>query len=68
VLEHFESMLVHHGTDRGLRIARKHVGWYSKGMPGAAEFRSRVNRTADPDAVRQLLHAFYVPAIERLAA
>jgi hypothetical protein len=37
-------------------------------MPGAAEFRSRVNRTVDPDAVRQLLHAFYVPAIERLAA
>ncbi len=68
VLEHFESMLVHHGTDRGVRIARKHLGWYSKGLPGAAEFRSRVNRTADPNAVRELLRAFYDPAIERLAA
>ncbi len=68
VLEHFESMLIHHGTDRGMRIARKHLGWYSKGLPGAAEFRSHVNRTADAGAVRRLLRAFYAPAIEREAA
>ena len=30
------------------RIARKHLGWYSKGLPGSAEFRAAVNRTDDP--------------------
>src|SRR5215510_10575445 len=51
VLHHYEDMLVHYGTDAGVRIARKHVGWYSKGLPGSGEFRAAVNRIADPRAV-----------------
>ena len=31
----------------GSRIARKHIGWYSKGLPGSAEFRAAVNRSDD---------------------
>lgn len=68
VLEHFEAMLEHYGTDTGVRMARKHIGWYSKGLPGSAEFRAEVNRQADPEAVRAMVRAFYEPAIERLAA
>src|SRR5579871_1561921 len=37
---HYDDMLSHYGTDVGVRIARKHVGWYSKGLPGSAEFRA----------------------------
>ena len=33
-------MLAHFGIDAGLRLARKHVAWYSRGLPGSAEFRA----------------------------
>jgi tRNA-dihydrouridine synthase B len=56
---HYENMLSHYGTDVGVRIARKHVGWYFKGLPGASEFRAAVNRATDPACVRALIGAFY---------
>jgi tRNA-dihydrouridine synthase B len=68
VLRHYEEMLVHYGTDVGSRIARKHIGWYSKGLPGSAEFRAAVNETGDPACVRQLIHTFYQPLLAREAA
>ncbi len=46
VERHYEDMLSHYGTEVGVRIARKHVGWYSKGLPGSAEFRAAVNQTS----------------------
>jgi tRNA-dihydrouridine synthase len=58
-------MLAHHGSDPGLRLARKHVSWYSKGLPGSAEFRSEVNRTDRVDAVLALIDRLYLPLIER---
>ena len=68
VLEHFEAMLAHYGIETGVRIARKHIGWYSKGLPGAAEFRQQIMREADPARVRERIRAFFEPAIERCAA
>jgi len=65
---HYDDMLVHYGSDIGVRIARKHVGWYSKGLPGSAEFRAAINQSIDPAAVRGLIRAFYEPLIEREAA
>ena len=60
-------MLSHYGTAVGLRIARKHLGWYSKGLPGSAEFRAAVNRTEEVPQVKALLRAFYEPLIEGVA-
>ncbi|MGA8381808.1 MAG: tRNA dihydrouridine synthase DusB, partial [Stellaceae bacterium] len=68
VLEHYEEMLVHYGSEVGARIARKHVAWYSKGLPGSAEFRAAVNQTVDPARVRALIGAFYDPLLARQAA
>ena len=34
VAEHFEAMLAYYGEHAGVRIARKHLGWYSEGLPG----------------------------------
>lgn len=67
-LAHYRDMLAHHGTHRGVRHARKHLGWYVRGLPGAAEFRARINREDDPHRVQDMLRAFYDPAIERTAA
>ncbi len=68
VLEHYRAMLDHHGRDRGLRLARKHLGWYSRGLPDSAEFRVAVNREDDPRRVEDRLRALYAPAIARAAA
>jgi tRNA-dihydrouridine synthase B len=65
---HYDDMLIHYGSDVGVKIARKHIGWYSKGLPGSAEFRAAVNQMVDPSAVRGLIQAFYEPLIEREAA
>jgi tRNA-dihydrouridine synthase B len=68
VLRHYEEMLVHYGTEVGSRIARKHIAWYSKGLPGSAEFRAAVNQTADVARVRRLIQVFYEPLAAREAA
>jgi len=68
VREHFESMLEHYGQETGVRMARKHLGWYSKGLPASAEFRAAVNRETEPAKVRALLAAFFLPALDRQAA
>jgi tRNA-dihydrouridine synthase B len=68
LLEHYQDMLAHYGSEPGMRVARKHVGWYSKGLPGSGEFRAAINRIANPTAVIEAIRAFYAPLIERRAA
>lgn len=59
ILQHYESMLQHYGLHAGLRIARKHLGWYSKGLNASADFRAAVNNLASVDEVRALIHSFF---------
>jgi tRNA-dihydrouridine synthase B len=59
VLEHFDDMLAHYGEHSGLLMARKHIGWYSKGLRGSAEFRVAVNQTSAPEDVKTLVKTFY---------
>jgi tRNA-dihydrouridine synthase B len=63
VLDHYEEMLLHYGAEVGSRIARKHIAWYSKGLPGSAEFRAAVNETVDAERVRRLIRSFYEPLL-----
>jgi tRNA-dihydrouridine synthase B len=59
IVEHYHAMLDHYGNETGVKIARKHVGWYTKGLPGSAEFRNRVNFIDDPNEVLGSLERFY---------
>jgi tRNA-dihydrouridine synthase B len=59
LVEHFNAMMSHYGEENGIRIARKHISWYSKGMPGSAEFRSQVNQMSDGQKVMDLICKFY---------
>ena len=61
---HYRAMLAHHGERTGVRLARKHVAWYSKGLPGSAEFRAAVNRAETATEVEAMIDAFYLPLIE----
>ena len=64
LLEHYEDMLAHHGTQTGIRLARKHIAWYSKGLPGSAEFRSSINRVDTTAEVIALIAGFYRPLLD----
>ena len=65
VLEHYEAMLSHYGIDKGVRIARKHLGWYLDRLKTSVSgaFRGAILQTDDPRTIRQLLaSAFDAPA------
>jgi len=68
VLEHFDAIVTHYGINAGIKIARKHLGWYSKALPHSSEFRQSVFRLTCPDQVRGALNEFYTPLLERNAA
>ncbi len=59
VLEHYQAMLDHYDELTGVRCARKHIGWYTKGMRGSAEFRNHINQIDDADVVVAMLRDFY---------
>lgn len=59
IVEHYHAMLEHYGSVTGVNMARKHLGWYTKGLPGSAEFRNRVNFIDDAGAVLASLAEFY---------
>lgn len=61
VREHVDDMLTHYGEGTGVKIARKHVGWYSKGFVGSAEFRVAINQAESATAMFGLLDKFYLP-------
>ena len=68
IVEHYEGMLAHYGAETGVRMARKHLGWYTKGLPSSAEFRNKVNFVDDAVEVLRMLGAFYDPFLQRQAA
>ena len=68
IAEHYEMMLAHYGTVTGVNMARKHIGWYTRGLPGSAEFRNRANQEPDPKVVKAMLADFYAPWRSRAAA
>lgn len=61
VLDHLEALVEHFGARTGVRTARKHIAWYSKGLPSSAEFRAEINRIDDPAQVRNRIDALYLP-------
>jgi len=68
IIEHYKAMQVHYGSNVGLHCARKHIGWYTKGLPGSAEFRNGINRLEDPEQVMGEIARFYAPFIRDMAA
>ncbi|HEU4960044.1 MAG TPA: tRNA dihydrouridine synthase DusB [Sphingomonas sp.] len=68
IIEHYDAMLDHYGTETGVNMARKHIGWYTRGLHGSAEFRNRVNQEPDPKVVKAMLADFYAPWRAREAA
>jgi len=68
VVEHYNRMLDHYGRDTGVKMARKHLGWYTKGLHGSAEFRNQVNFIDDANQVLGEIERFYTPFLMQQAA
>jgi tRNA-dihydrouridine synthase B len=68
LVEHYHMMIDHYGEMTGVNMARKHIGWYTKGIPGSADFRNRVNQEPRAETVLAMLEEFYSPWLSRAAA
>jgi nifR3 family TIM-barrel protein len=55
VSAHYQAMLSFYGTDLGLRVARKHLGWYMDQVPTGPALRRLVLTSRDPEEVLRLL-------------
>ena len=60
LLEHLAALHSFYGEVMGVRIARKHVGWYLATLPGAREFRAQFNRLESTDAQCAKVRQFFV--------
>ncbi|NNM75407.1 tRNA dihydrouridine synthase DusB [Sphingomonas sp. ID1715] len=68
IVEHYHAMLDHYGELTGVNMMRKHIGWYTRGLHGSAEFRNRINQEASSARALAMLREFYTPWLSRAAA
>ncbi|RKZ82719.1 MAG: tRNA dihydrouridine synthase DusB [Candidatus Parabeggiatoa sp. nov. 1] len=59
LLAHLDNLYQFYGEYTGVRMARKHLSWYSKGQPHGAVFRNTVNRVASSIEQINLTQAFF---------
>jgi len=58
IMRHGEEMFRRHGA-HGIKEMRKHLAWYSRGVPGGAAFRAELPKVADPDSFRAVVGRFF---------
>ena len=70
MIEHLNNLYHFYGEYTGVRVARKHIAWYSKGQRNGAEFRQRVNRVDSVDEQLRMTDAFFdgLSASQEMAA
>ncbi len=59
LLGHLEALHAFYGEEMGVRIARKHLGWYAKDRPENAAFRAVVNRAQSADEQLRLTRDYF---------
>lgn len=57
--EHLSDLYTFYGEDRGVRVARKHISWYTKGLIGSAAFRRMMNQLPDVGTQLDAVDAFF---------
>ncbi len=59
LIGHLEQLYAHYGEPDGVRIARKHLGWYAKDRPENAGFRAVVNRAETATEQMRLAREYF---------
>lgn len=54
MLKHIEKLCEYKGERIGIREARKHAAWYTKGLHGAANYRSRIGLISSIEELQQI--------------
>lgn len=57
VLKQFDLLLAEKGEYAAVRVMRKHIGWYLKGIPGSAEIRRKVNSIENADLLKKTIYS-----------
>jgi len=65
MLEHLNALHVFYGNEQGLRVARKHTGWYVSELEGGEEFRRDFNLIESADAQIAAVAAFFARLADR---
>jgi tRNA-dihydrouridine synthase B len=60
MLEHLHDLYDFYGDLTGMRMARKHISWYTKGLAGSAQFRHSMNTLQTIDLQLQAINDFFV--------
>jgi tRNA-dihydrouridine synthase B len=59
LLGHLDQLYAFYGEQQGVRIARKHLGWYAKDRPENAAFRQVANRAETAAEQRRLTRVYF---------
>ena len=70
VAEHHADILSHYGRDLGMRVARKHLGWYAEaaGLADLAAARAALMAASTPEAAMAAIRAVFSGAGEKAQA
>lgn len=59
VLKHLDFMIDYYGVKTAIPMFRKHVAWYSTGMPNSAQFRIKINQITDEKELKENIKEFW---------
>ncbi len=59
IITHLADHYAFYGEAAGARIARKHLGWYTKDLAGGESFRREINATETPEAQLSAIHRYF---------
>jgi len=59
MLKHLDNLYTFYGEYLGVRIARKHIGWYSRTQPASTAFRKTINQVQTPEEQQALIQAYF---------
>ncbi len=58
ILRHMQMLTEIKGEYIAIREMRKHIAWYTTGLPGAAALRRRINETENTESIIEMLHEY----------
>ena len=65
LVAHLDDLYAFYGKERGTRVARKHIGWYTKGLKNSAVFRARMNTLETAGQQLEAVARFFDELLER---
>jgi tRNA-dihydrouridine synthase B len=65
LIGHLNDLYQFYGEYTGVRVARKHISWYTKGLAGSAAFRHAMNQLETSAAQLQAVNDFFAQLAER---